>query len=249
MARGVFEDLTGRRFGSLTALRRGKDYISPSGKRVVRWLCQCDCGNYRLIQAGRLRAGRSKSCGCLRSEFAAEAIRKHNRYEFHGNYIIGITEEGDRFVFDTEDYDKIKDTYWCMNSGGYVMGKRGGRCVQRHRLVTSAEKGSNVDHLNHRPEDNRKVNLRVISHQSNIWNGQLRRNNTSGCTGVSWDKARSLWSAHITKNGKKIYLGRFSDYEDAVSARKAAEERYFGVYSYANSMALAEQNGYVLEPA
>ena len=57
--------------------------------------------------------------------------------------------------------------------------------------------------------------------------GNRRRqiNNTSGYTGVHWNKLRNKWQAVIQRNGKKINLGCFDDFEDAVRARQAAEEQ------------------------
>ena len=62
------------------------------------------------------------------------------------------------------------------------------------------------------------------------------RNNKSGATGVYWDKRRNNWYAQITYNKKTISLGAFTDFDEAVKARKKAEEKYFGEYSYDNSM-------------
>lgn len=56
---GNYTDLSGQRFGKLTAIKRVKD---ANGK--YKWLCQCDCGNIKLVNAGHLRAGTTKSCGC-----------------------------------------------------------------------------------------------------------------------------------------------------------------------------------------
>ena len=39
------------------------------------------------------------------------------------------------------------------------------------------------------------------------------------------------------KSGKSFFLGAFDTFEEAVAARKAAEEKYFGDYSYDNSIA------------
>ena len=36
--------------------------------------------------------------------------------------------------------------------------------------------------------------------------------------------------------GKMYHLGRFEDFDDAVRARKEAEDKYFGKFSYDNSM-------------
>ena len=40
---GNFKDLTGMKFGRLTVVKRGEDYITPKGKKIIRWLCECDC--------------------------------------------------------------------------------------------------------------------------------------------------------------------------------------------------------------
>ena len=47
--------------------------------------------------------------------------------------------------------------------------------------------------------------------------------NKSGCVGVNWDKSRGRWQSSIRYNGKKINIGRFDNYEDAVTARKKVE--------------------------
>jgi len=57
-------DLTGERFGSLTAQRRADDYVSPStGRRQQRWVCVCDCGRTRVVRRSNLVSGGSTSCG------------------------------------------------------------------------------------------------------------------------------------------------------------------------------------------
>ena len=58
------DDLTGRRFGRLVAL----ELSAASQKGNPVWICRCDCGNKKAVRAGNLKAGRTKSCGCLRSK-------------------------------------------------------------------------------------------------------------------------------------------------------------------------------------
>ncbi len=58
-------DLTGQRFGRLTALYP-TDKRSSSGGKV--WHCRCDCGNECDVAASSLKNGHTKSCGCLRHE-------------------------------------------------------------------------------------------------------------------------------------------------------------------------------------
>jgi hypothetical protein len=52
-------------------------------------------------------------------------------------------------------------------------------------------------------------------------------NNTSGVKGVSWNKEKNAWDAYINIHGRRIRLGRYANFEDAVKARKRAEEEYF----------------------
>ena len=57
-------DLTGQRFGKLLVLQRGEYHIEPSGRGVITWICQCDCGTIKSICGSSLRKGKTKSCGC-----------------------------------------------------------------------------------------------------------------------------------------------------------------------------------------
>ena len=63
-------------------------------------------------------------------------------------------------------------------------------------------------------------------HQENTYNKELCSTNTSGVTGVSWDKLRNKWIAHI----KRKNLGRFNTKEEAIKVRKQAEIEYFGEF-------------------
>ena len=65
------------------------------------------------------------------------------------------------------------------------------------------------------------TNFQVITSE------KLPTNNTSGAKGVSWNKSRQLWEAYITIHGKRINLGRYADFTEAVKVRKEAEEKYF----------------------
>ena len=54
-----------------------------------------------------------------------------------------------------------------------------------------------------------------------------RKNNTSGVPGVDWWASKGLWRAAICFKGKRRYLGAYHKFEDAVKARKRAEEELF----------------------
>lgn len=58
----------------------------------------------------------------------------------------------------------------------------------------------------------------------------LRSNNTSGVQGVDWMVKKQRWRATICFKGKRHYLGSYEKFEDAVKARKQAEEDLFGSF-------------------
>jgi len=80
-----------------------------------------------------------------------------------------------------------------------------------------------IDHINGIPADNRPDNLRDVAHIENHRNQRLRKNNTSGALGVSFNKRRSKWTAHITINGVYKHLGFFDSKDAAIGVRRSAE--------------------------
>ena len=56
-----FKDITGQRFGKLTAVER----VGNDKRGRALWKCRCDCGRYKVTSLNSLRNGYTKSCGCL----------------------------------------------------------------------------------------------------------------------------------------------------------------------------------------
>lgn len=73
-----------------------------------------------------------------------------------------------------------------------------------------------------------KGNCRWVSNSVQGYNQRRRRTNTSGKTGVSWNKRNNKWESYITVKNKRIPLGLYAFIEDAIKVRKEAELRYFG---------------------
>ena len=227
----MLRDLTGQRFGRLTVLYKGES----DKTRHVRWYCKCDCGNIKLIYKDALLTGRTVSCGCYNQEVKKRLKkRKINSYILDKEYGIGITHNTNKeFYFDLEDYEKIKDYCWREDKNGYIVANNCQRkCIYLHRLVTDTQKGFDVDYIEHNLYDNRKSKLRVVSHSDNLKNHVKFINNTSGVSGVSYNQANKKWKSYINVDKNRIRLGNFINYEDAVAARKVAEEKYFGEYRY-----------------
>ena len=226
------------RFGRLTVIERAEDYVSPSGHKNVQWLCECSCETNRhiIVSGCSLTRGLTKSCGCLKKDISTEngkKNKKYNTYDLSGEYGIGYTSKGEEFYFDLEDYDLIKDYCWHIDNKGYVVSHNPSGSTLFHRQLLDCKC---IDHINHNTRDNRKSNLRNVTYSQNQMNTSKRHDNTSGITGVDWHKHERMCRARIQVNGKSIMLGYFNSFEDAVKARKEAEEKYFGEYSYNNSI-------------
>lgn len=83
-----------------------------------------------------------------------------------------------------------------------------------------------IDHQDGDPSNNSIKNLRDTTVIGNGQNRKIGINNTSGQIGVVWFKNDNRWGANIKVGGKRIYLGQFVEYSDAVNARKNAEVLY-----------------------
>ena len=60
---------------------------------------------------------------------------------------------------------------------------------------------------------------------------------------MSYDKRDNKWDAYLMFNRKKISLGSFDEIKDAIKARKEAEQKYYGEFSYDNSQKIVQQIG------
>lgn len=103
-------DLTGQRFGRLTAESR-----VGSQNGCALWLCRCDCGKSVKVQTRRLRSGNTKSCGCIHREGLSARNRQS---KVHGGCANGKEERlyGVWHAMIQRCYDKQRKDY--PNYGG-----------------------------------------------------------------------------------------------------------------------------------
>jgi hypothetical protein len=89
-----------------------------------------------------------------------------------------------------------------------------------------------VDHATNKSLDNSIENLREATQSQNSQNSKLRKNNTSGTKGLSWDEKRQKWEAKLYVNYKKIHIGYFlkSEKENAKKAIEEARKKYHGEF-------------------
>lgn len=206
-------DLTGRSFGKLTVIKEAESKRSPGGHLNRRWLCRCDCGKEVIVQQGHLtrKTYPVTSCGCIRGV--------KEKKDLVGKRFGRLT------VIEAVDLEEpIHDSrigWRCKcDCGNEVITTRGSLtygdikscgCLQKDRAKEF------MDGAIKRYENTILTNL----------SSKPPKNNTSGVRGVWWDKAANLWIASITIQRKVIRLGSFRHKEDAIKARREAEEKYF----------------------
>ena len=120
-----------------------------------------------------------------------------------------------------------KEAFTAKNADGYFSGKLLGASMRAHVVIWAYCHGEwpngEIDHIDGNRGNNRIENLRCVDKSTNQRNASLRVDNTSGQVGVYFNKASGRWRARINHNGRRVFLGSFVSFEDAVTARKDAE--------------------------
>lgn len=141
-------------------------------------------------------------------------------------------------LVDEVDAEWLGASRWCAQwnvSGVWYAVRRvpngGGRITGMHNSILPPLPGFEIDHINRDGLDNQRHNLRYATRSQNNMNHKVPCNNTSGVPGVGWHKQNGRWEARVWKDGKRIRLGLFRNFEDAVAARAAAEIEMYGEFS------------------
>lgn len=112
------------------------------------------------------------------------------------------------------------------NQEGYITITLLGKIRKAHRLAWIYVYGEDIDgyeidHVNGDKSDNRICNLRISSHQQNMFNMKKKSTNKSGVKGVHFDKRCNKWRAQTSINKKRVHIGLF---DTIGSAEKAISE-------------------------
>lgn len=153
-------------------------------------------------------------------------MKKHNRYTTKGTTTEVFLENGKSFLCDTDDWEELKRFFWIESARGYIVSQANGD-MRFHRVIMNPDDSMVVDHKNRNKLDNRKSNLRMVTQRINIINSGMKNTNKSGHAGVWFNRKTNRYQAFITANYKKIHLGCFLTYAEAVDAREKAENIYF----------------------
>lgn len=141
-------------------------------------------------------------------------------------------------MVDDEDYELLAKRKWYFGGRGYVVsaGKEENKKVlyRMHRLILNPPPGMVVDHINRDRLDNRRSNLRICTHQQNLWNQERKiGQKTSRYKGV-W-RRKDKWRACIVKDGKTLHLGTHSSPEEAAMAYNLSAIKMHGEFARLNN--------------
>lgn len=83
--RKKIKDLTGKKFGMLTVIG-----LQDTNSRKTYWVCQCDCGNIKVVRSDSLQSGAIRSCGCMKKAQEKINLTKHHSHKMSGTRIYHI---------------------------------------------------------------------------------------------------------------------------------------------------------------
>lgn len=126
------------------------------------------------------------------------------------------------FVRCDGDFGHISKGYWRIKLGNepYLI----------HRLIWKwvyNEEPDEVDHINGDGLDNRLINLRNVNRKTNCRNSSKSISNTSGFTGVHYNKKSGRWVSRVSFNNKRIVVGTYDTPQEAKQAREDFIDEFY----------------------
>lgn len=202
------DEINGEQYGHLTVTNAFRK------KSKLYAVCKCSCGNVCTVRYDSLLSGKTISCGCVNKKNLIQPLdltSKTNKYrctaikqlEKHSDSYFWLCKcsSGKEFVVLAKNFPKVKSC----------------GCAQTRARKKNIQKAQET-FLNGCVE---------ISSVYCIKPKKMLKNNTSGVRGITYDRTTQKWQAQIVFKGKTYKLGRYIDKEDAIRARKMAEEAMF----------------------
>lgn len=132
--------------------------------------------------------------------------------------------QGKQAIVDSEDYLLVKSKgHWLFHNRGYAGVRRSNGWLMMHHVLLPPKEGLEIDHINGNKLDNRKTNLRYVTHQENIL-AHFDRTPSRGKYPKGVYKCGSgRYVATIMWNCKRTHLGTFDTIEEA--SKRFQQER------------------------
>ena len=162
-------NLTGQRFGKLVVVDRAKDHIQQNGRKIIQWLCKCDCGNTAIVRANNLKTGHSKSCGCTNDKHGLSRTRlypvwysmKHRCYNPNDKQ---YKDYGGRGITVCDEWHDLRNFYKCAFANGYDENAEFGICTIERIDTNRNYEPSNCKWVTQKEQANNKRNNHLITY-------------------------------------------------------------------------------------
>lgn len=209
-------NLVGRIFGHLTVLKQADDYVSPKGRHWDRWLCQCDCGKQKEINASSLLRGISTSCGHV----APVPKTKHTE-------LVG-KKFGELTVLEDDGTRRQHGVAWkCRCSCGNIA----------HVRTTALTSGT-ITSCGHESRKNvEKMRLEMLANSPDGTNLSLigqkpYTNNKTGERNISYTRRKGVTKYEVKVQYKgKVYGSVRSTLAEAIQLREELRTKYWPNYT------------------
>lgn len=231
-----------------------------SKNKISYFDCKCKlCGRVQAIKGTYLNNNKIIDCECNKKQRnlerrnkISESRKKENKYIFPEGKdycFLCFNNSLEKVKIDLKNYELVSQFYWFAYkkyARAHLGDNRNKKGETRenlilHRLIyfkdvevaktNGTMKDKIVDHINRNTYDCTENNLRICSPSENAKNTSTHKNNTSGVSGVCYNKRENKWIARIGYNYKRINLGRFDTKEEAIKTRLIAEKEYYGEYA------------------
>ncbi|NWO12705.1 hypothetical protein [Virgibacillus sp.] len=208
-------DITGHQYGRLKVI---KEVESKGYTRC--WLCKCECGKEITVRMSNLRKGSTQSCGCLRKERISKVNCNNLAGKRFGKLVVKKR---------SSKKTKSRKVAWeCECDCGNVV------IIQSDKLIAGVTKscGCLRKKAGNEVNEHNKKHLFKEGVFTPLLTSKLRKDNKTGFKGVYAIKRKKgiKYEARINIKKKAIHLGTFATIEEAVQARKKAEEKYYKPY-------------------
>lgn len=206
-------DLTGNKFGELTVLKERPERL----RKEKAWICKCSCGKDTVATQGQLLRGVKKSCGCLRKKSPANTLNLAGKKfgKLTAIQRAGATKDGlALWLCKCDCGGQIESTATSLKNGTTVSCG----CL-RPKQMENARKDLT---------ENKTIDGVIVP----LLTKKVRSDSKTGQKGVHKrsKKGKEYFEVSISVKRKRIYVGTFKNIEDAIRARKMAEEKYHYPY-------------------